>query len=204
MHAVRSLSFFLLIHSKGMKEVMTKEFPEQVTKRLKLRALGEKDLADLLSIFSNPHTMKYYGSDVISSLEEVEGMLMSFRKGFENQQAIRFGIECLETGQLIGTCGFHNWGKRVNRIEIGYELKHEEEGKGYMTEALTAIISFAFRELQMNRIGALIHPENTPSRKLVKNLGFQEEGLLRDYAYANGNYMDLIMHSLLKEECSNL
>ena len=88
-----------------MKAVMNKEFPEQVTKRLKLRALGEKDLEDLLSIFSNPHTMKYYGSDVLSSLEEVDGMLMSFRKGFENQQAIRFGIECLETGQLIGTCG---------------------------------------------------------------------------------------------------
>ncbi|WP_307071989.1 GNAT family N-acetyltransferase [Guptibacillus hwajinpoensis] len=187
-----------------MKAVMNKEFPVQATKRLTLRALDERDLEALLSIFSNPHTMKYYGSDVLSSLEEVEGMLMSFRKGFENQQAIRFGIECRETGQLIGTCGFHNWSKRVNRIEIGYDLKHEKEGKGYMTEALTAIISFAFRELQMNRIGALIHPENTASRKLVKNLGFQEEGLLRDYAYANENYMDLIMHSLLKKEWSNL
>ncbi|WP_205665329.1 GNAT family N-acetyltransferase [Pseudalkalibacillus hwajinpoensis] len=181
-----------------------KHFPELVTKRLKLRELDEEDLPALLSIFSNPHTMKYYGSDMISNLEEVEGMLMSFRKGFDNQQAIRFGIECRETGNLIGTCGFHNWAKRVNRIEIGYELKQEEEGKGYMTEALTAIISFAFRELQINRIGALIHPDNTTSRKLVTKLGFQEEGLLRDYIYASGNYMDLLMHSLLKKDWSSL
>lgn len=187
-----------------MKTVTKKHFPELVTKRLKLRELDEEDLPALLSIFSNPHTMKYYGSDMISNLEEVEGMLMSFRKGFDNQQAIRFGIECRETGNLIGTCGFHNWAKRVNRIEIGYELKQEEEGKGYMTEALTAIISFAFRELQINRIGALIHPDNTTSRKLVTKLGFQEEGLLRDYTYASGNYMDLLMHSLLKKDWSSL
>lgn len=187
-----------------MKTVTNKDFPERVTERLKLRELTEKDLPTLLSIFSNTRTMKYYGSEVVGSLEEVEGMLMSFRKGFENQQAIRFGIECHETGNLIGTCGFHNWAKRVNRIEIGYELKQEEEGKGYMTEALTAIISFAFSELQIHRIGALIHPENTPSRKLVTKLGFQEEGLLRDYTYASGDYTDLIMHSLLKKDWSSL
>lgn len=175
-------------------------FPELTTNRLRLRALREKDAPVLLSIFSNPHTMKYYGSEQMSGLEEIEGLLMSFKKGFEQKQAIRFGIEVRERGELIGTCGFHNWAKRVNRIEMGYELTQTEEGKGYMTEALSAIIPFAFQQLDMNRIGALIHPNNAPSRKLITKLGFQQEGLLRDYVLAGGEYMNLIMYSLLKSE----
>lgn len=176
------------------------EFPELVTERLRLRELKEADAPILLSIFSNPHTMKYYGSERMTGMEEVEGMLMSFQKGFEQKQVFRFGIELKNTGELIGTCGFHNWAKRVNRIEMGYELEQQKEGNGYMSEALSAIIPFAFQELDVHRIGALIHPNNTSSRKLVKNLGFYEEGILRDYVFAGGEYMDLIMHSLLKNE----
>ncbi len=178
----------------------TLEFPELHTERLILRELKEEDLPTLFSIFSNSHTMKYYGSDVMTGMEEVEGMLMSFRKGFENSQVIRFGIERLDNGHLIGTCGFHNWAKRVNRIEMGYELEQNEEGKGYMTEALSAIIPYAFEQMTINRIGALIHPANSSSRKLVNKLGFKEEGYLRDYVYAGGIYMDLIVHSLLKRD----
>ncbi|WP_347552231.1 GNAT family protein [Pseudalkalibacillus hwajinpoensis] len=176
------------------------EFPVLFTDRLKLRELNDGDILVLLSIFSNPHTMKYYGSDVMEGLEEAEGMVMSFRNGFENQQVFRWGIERRDNGEIIGTCGFHNRAKRVRRIEMGYELNEDEEGKGYMTEAMSAIIPFAFDHLHVNRIGALIHPNNLPSRKLVKRLGFQEEGLLREYVYAGGAYMDLIMHSLLKRE----
>jgi len=176
------------------------KFPELSTKRLRLRELRESDAPVLLSIFSNPHTMRYYGSEKMTGIEEIEGMLMSFKQGFEKKQAIRFGIELKETGELIGTCGVHNWAKRVNRIEMGYELNQEKEGNGYMSEALTAMIPFAFQQMNIHRIGALIHPNNESSRKLVQNLGFREEGVLRDYVYAGGEYMDLIMYSILIKE----
>lgn len=176
------------------------KFPELSTNRLRLRELRESDAPVLLTIFSNPHTMRYYGSEILTGMEEVEGMLMSFKRGFENKQAIRFGIELKESGELIGTCGFHNWVKRVNRIEMGYELNQENEGKGYMSEALSAMIPFAFQQMNIHRIGALIHPNNASSRNLVRNLGFREEGILRDYVYAGGAYMDLIMYSILQKE----
>ncbi|WP_377891327.1 GNAT family N-acetyltransferase [Alkalihalobacillus sp. R86527] len=179
---------------------MKEEFPDLLTSRLLLREIGEKDLPALFAIFSSKHTMKYYGSELIQNMEEAEGVLMSFQKGFENQQAVRWGIARKDTNEIIGTCGFHNWSKRVGRIELGYDLIEEAEGKGYMSEALSAIIPYGFDELQLNRIGALIHQDNSSSRKLVHKLGFQEEGILRDYAFARGNYIDLIMHSLLKKD----
>ncbi|WP_270182502.1 GNAT family N-acetyltransferase [Alkalihalobacillus sp. CinArs1] len=175
-------------------------FPELITTRLRLREIKEEDVTALFTIFSSAHTMKYYGNDTIQNLEEAEGIMMSFRKGFENKRAWRWGITLKESDELIGTCGFHNWAERVGRIEIGYDLVEKAEGKGYMTEALSAIIPFGFDELHLNRIGALVHPDNTSSRKLVTKLGFQEEGVLRDYAYAGGKHFDLMMHALLKKD----
>lgn len=179
---------------------MMEDFPELQTSRLYLREITEKDLPVLFAIFSNPYTMRYYGSDAIHSMEEAENLLLNFRKGFENKQVVRWGIALIETNEMIGTCGFHNWAKRMGRVEIGYDLLEEAEGKGYMSEVLSTVIPFGFSELNLNRIGALIHQENTPSRKLVKKIGFQEEGLLREYAFAGGEYIDLIMHSVLKKD----
>ncbi|MCA0989120.1 GNAT family N-acetyltransferase [Guptibacillus algicola] len=179
---------------------MKEEFPELQTSRLVLREINEKDLPTLFAIFSNEQTMKYYGSDIIQNMEEAEGILMSFRKGFENKQALRWGISRKDTNEMIGTCGFHNWSKRVGRIEVGYDLIEEAEGRGYMSEALSAIIAYGFEEMQLNRIGALVHQENSASRNLVRKLGFQEEGILRDYTFAGGKHIDLIMHSLLTKD----
>lgn len=69
-----------------------------------------------------------------------------------------------------------------------------------MTEALQAIIRFGFDKLAVNRIEALVMPGNTASVRLLQNLGFQEEGVLREYAYFKEGFHDLHCFSLLKKE----
>lgn len=69
-----------------------------------------------------------------------------------------------------------------------------------MTEALKAIISFGFKKLGLNRIEAVVQPENVISKNLLNKMGFKEEGLLREYRFFKGNYVNLLMLSILKRE----
>ena len=62
------------------------------------------------------------------------------------------------------------------------------------------IINFAFNDLNLNRLSATVLATNERSLNIFKKLGFKEEGRLRKAVYQNGDYTDLIVLGLLKEE----
>ena len=90
--------------------------------------------------------------------------------------------------------------QRVAQVRYGYELAPHARGKGLMREALTAALDWGFTEMQVNRIEAQIHPHNEPSLRLARNLGFQQEGLLREVAHWGGSYHDLLQLGLLRRD----
>ena len=69
-----------------------------------------------------------------------------------------------------------------------------------MTEALRAVIQNGFGRMGLNRIDALVYTENDRSIRLLQGLGFQEEGILRDFFYLNGRFYDHYLLSLLQRE----
>lgn len=82
---------------------------------------------------------------------------------------------------------------------LGYKLDKDEVNKGYMTEAVQAMVEFAFNILQLHRIEANIIPTNYPSLQVVNKLGFYHEGLARKYLQINGVWRDHIHMVLLNE-----
>ena len=86
------------------------------------------------------------------------------------------------------------------RASIGYELARSSWRQGIMTEALEAIIDLGFREMGLNRIDAVVMPENGASIKLLEKLGFHNEGLLKEYEnWGSKGYVDLCILSLLRK-----
>lgn len=73
-------------------------------------------------------------------------------------------------------------------------------GKGYGAEALQEILLFAFNELGLNRIEARINADNAASLRLHQKVGYRQEGVLRKALYKCGNFKDVIVMSILKEE----
>ena len=70
-----------------------------------------------------------------------------------------------------------------------------------MSEALTAIIGLGFSEVGLNRIQAVVMPENEGSNKLLEKLGFRREGVLREYEnWGDKGQVDVLMFSLLRSE----
>ncbi len=183
-------------HMWGLK----KSFPELITSRFILRELEPRDARALYVILSTEEVMRYYGSDPLLAVYEAKNVIAYFKDQFQQGKAIRWAICDRETNELVGTIGFHNWTPQYFRAEIGFEVAPNHWRRGVAHEAASAVIRHGFDEFKFHRISALVAPENEGSNRLVQKLGFTEEGLLHDYAYSHGRFMDLTMYRLLKEE----
>ena len=86
-------------------------------------------------------------------------------------------------------------------LEIGYDISDlTYRQKGFMTEAVKAIISYGFTTLRLHRIEALVGSQNIPSLKIMEKNQFRKEGLLRQHYYSSGRYDDTIVFSKLDHE----
>ena len=177
-----------------------KEFPTLVTNRLFLRKPTQKDELPQLKIFQDEETMRYFGMEPINSIEKVKNLLQWSIDSVEQDKGIRWIISLKETDECIGDIGFHNWDKKNFKCELGAKLERGCWGKGFMSEAAKKALDYAFLKMNVNRIEGFVDPGNIPCLKLVKRLEFQVEGLLRDYEFENGKFVDLQIISLLKRE----
>lgn len=179
---------------------LRKPFPELTTERFLLRELESRDAKDLFQILSDDDVMYYYGSDPLVTVYEAKNVISYFKEQFAQGKAIRWAIADRQTNRLIGTIGYHNWLAQYHRAEIGFEVSQEWWQKGVAYEAAGAVLSHGFDHFGLHRISALVAPENVASNALVQKLGFQAEGLLEDYAYSHGRFMDLTMYRMLASE----
>lgn len=179
---------------------MSENFPYIKTERLVLRRITKEDVNSIFEYLSDEEVMKFYGMSPLKSEEEALEEIDWYNNIYESKTGIRWGITLQDENKVIGSCGFHNWDRRHNRAEIGFELTKLFWNQGMMGEALRAITQYGFLNLQLNRIQALVEPDNFASLGLLKKLGFNQEGLLAQYEFTCGKYDDLIMLSKLKKD----
>ncbi|MDR3255508.1 MAG: GNAT family N-acetyltransferase [Synergistaceae bacterium] len=172
-------------------------FPVLRTEEFTLRELTNSDLEAISSIWGSPKVTEELGRGPFSHDESVQ-MLYVLRSLWENDAGIRWGVE--REGKLIGTCGFHNMNNSAKRGELGYELGYEFWGRGLMRKALRPVCDYGFNIMRFERIEAFLNLDNERSSALLKKLGFEMEGVLRDYAPTTKGLIDQICFSLLKRD----
>lgn len=170
------------------------------TERLLLRKISLLDASKLFEYWSDEEVTKYMSISRFSNVNEAEEMISLLLALAASDQAFRWTIVNKLDGKILGTCGFNNWDETNQRGEIGYELGRQFWGQGIMTEALNGLIKHGFNTMKLNRIQALVEPDNCLSRKVLLKRGFSEEGLLRQYEMARGHFVDLLILSLLKKD----
>lgn len=176
------------------------EFPLLATIRLLLREIVPEDAGIIYEIFSDPAVTRYYDVETFSQKEQADRLIRWCANRFKYRDGIRWGIVHRQTNRLIGTCGFHNWRKSYQRVEMGYELAAQYWGQGYASEVVNEILKFGFNQLKFNRIEAWAMLENKASMHVLKKAGFSQEGVLREYGYWHGRFQDVMMFSILKGE----
>jgi [ribosomal protein S5]-alanine N-acetyltransferase len=93
----------------------------------------------------------------------------------------------------------------ITHYLIGYELSYlifgkEYSGKGFATEAVELMTEYLFRRKRINRVQLNIHPDNEPSRRVATKAGFVLEGVMRGCWFHAGDYHDLEIWSMLRDE----
>ncbi len=174
-------------------------FPCLTTNRLQLRQIQVSDAQDIFARLSDEEAMQYYGHEPHRSFSQTHALIEEIQAAYARRAAIRWGVTLKEDDRTIGTCGFHHFDEGFHRAETGYELGRAFWGKGIMSEAVAAILSYGFSEMGLHRIEAIIDIANERSKGLLLKLGFTYEGNLRQrYAFRDGfedeHYFGLLKH----------
>lgn len=116
-------------------------------------------------------------------------------------RAVALAIVDALSGVVLGSCDIRRPDAEDPALgEVGYLLAPDARGRGTATRAIGLLIDWSFRELGMERVQALVHPDNPPSARVLERLGFQREGLLRRCRPGKSGREDRILFAVLPDE----
>lgn len=178
----------------------SKTLPIITAPRITLRWISEDDVDGLYEIFSDPQVMRYWSTGPLPNREAAAELQREIAKGNESETMFKWGLALRDSNTLIGTTTLFNLNLDNGRAEIGYAMARAYWGKGYMNEALKALISHAFEVMELRRLEADVDPRNAASVSTLERLGFQREGFLRERWFVNGEIQDALFYGLLRRE----
>ncbi len=180
-------------------------FPVLDTERLILRELVPGDAEAVFRIRGDYAVTHYNFGSPYQRIEQAQNLIRAVREGYREARELRWGLTLKEGDQsVIGICGYNYWSRSDRRASVGYDLARAYWGKGLMPEALRAVITFGFGQMQLNRIEADCTAENLASVRVLEKLGFQSEGVQREQYYDEGRFWDLRLFALLRREYDGL
>jgi ribosomal-protein-alanine N-acetyltransferase len=123
-----------------------------------------------------------------------------YAEDWRTDQAYNFFVFSHED-VLLGGIGLSNVRRGVaETASLGYWIGEPYARQGYMSAALPLVLDFAFGRLRLHRVEAACLPTNIPSRALLKKVGFQQEGLARQYLCIQGKWQDHLLFAILRED----
>jgi ribosomal-protein-alanine N-acetyltransferase len=163
-------------------------FREIETDRLLLKNISSDDREFIFSQFSDDEVNKFLFD--AQPLIDIHGAdeIIDFYIQPEPRWQHRWILVKKEDGTKIGTCGFHCWNINCGTCDVGYDLKSAYWSKGYMSEAMKAIISFPYNEMKIKRINACISTDNHRSISLAERLGFNFNGQIKNELFRGKEY----------------
>jgi len=114
---------------------------------------------------------------------------------FEEDRIHHFAID---DGRLLGAIGLVIRGNRIG--ELGYWIGVPYWGRGYVTEAAAEVMRYAFEDRDFHRVFANHFARNPGSGRVLEKIGMVYEGTLRQHVFKWGEYLDMAMYGLLREE----
>jgi RimJ/RimL family protein N-acetyltransferase len=114
---------------------------------------------------------------------------------------VRCAVCLAESGQLVGMVSL----TRIDYVHRNAEFnavvgERDAMNRGVGTEATRAMVRHGLFDLNLHRIYVSILRDNVSSIRMCEKAGFREEGTIREGAYKNGRYHDLVLMGVLKSE----
>lgn len=155
------------------------------TKRLRLRELTLNDAEFIYKLVNDPSWLEHIGDKQVRNLNDAKNYITSGPQAMYQKHG--FGLyltELKENNTPIGLCGLI---KRdtLNDVDIGYAFMPEFWGQGYAYEAISTTLEYGKDKFKLNRIVAIVSPQNHPSIKLLEKIGMIQEDRIKLSPEAN-------------------
>lgn len=170
------------------------------TPRLVLRPFRHSDAADLFAVYSDPQVFRHIPVGDWKHIDEAHNRIARDIATMGDGGYIRLAVERREDARVLGEVLLFKFDLGSKRAELGYALAKSAWGKGYAGEALPPLVDYAFREMQLNRLDAVIDPRNVASARVLERLGFVHEGTQREHSIIRGETSDSGLYGLLRRE----
>lgn len=170
--------------------------------RVRLTALTDDDVLTVARWHQDPLFLRLFDSRAAKPRTQAE-LLEWLHEQHKSTTAFVFGIRLTSDDALIGYV-------EIDAIEWTHQTawlsycigEVAERSKGYGTEAVHLALVFAFNELNLHRIQATVFSYNQPSMRVLETLGFQREGMYREFLQRDGQRHDMYLYGLLRREWS--
>ena len=171
------------------------------TKRLILREHVAADAATMAAAWADPRYGRFrhdWADQAAKARELVERFVDAQRA--EPRLVWQLAIDDKADGRHIGTCGVRVNDPERREANIGYEIDADRWGRGYATEAATAILRYGFADLGMHRIWAECVADNAASARIMEKLGMRQEARFREHQHFKGHWWDTLIYAILDRE----
>lgn len=185
---------------------MKKSYLNRVTKRLIVRPLEREDFdtwkAGFLSFGESKNPWDHGGSSAeLLTRANFAQLLRDQKIKRKNDHFYNFAVFERSTGAFIGSTALMDVSRALfQNAYIGYWIGNTHWGQGFGHEAVDITIDIAFRDLNLHRVEAGIHPKNRRSIALARALGMRREGVSRRRLYLKNVWQDMVLYALTSEE----
>lgn len=164
-----------------------------------LRAISMKDANMLMELINDAETEKMLGGSSFPVSFEGQEKWIAAQNG--RTDVLRCIVALKENEKGIGTVILSDIDSKNGVAQVHIKMdKQRGRGKGYGSDALNAIVNYAFDEMRLNCIYADVLEYNTVSQKLFEKCGFHRDGVLRSRVFKGGRHINVVSYSRLKED----
>lgn len=150
------------------------------TARLVLRKPTREDAPLLFAAYAQDHDVaRYLTWRPHTGVSESEAVIGRFLDVWRDGRGFHWLLFQEGGTELLGAIGVRG---EAPQLELGYVLAQRYWGHGFMSEAVTAVVDWAFSEPSVFRIGAVCDIDNQRSARLLEKAGFEREGVLRSWS----------------------
>ncbi len=170
--------------------------------RIRLRAMNRDDLPLFTVWLNDPEVIQGLTQHLPFSVEEEERWYEKMLDAPRAEHPLVIEIPSETEGwETIGNCNLMHFDWRVRQAEFGIVIGAKQHwNKGYGTEALRLTLRHAFDTLNLNRVYLRVYESNPRAIRSYEKAGLQIEGRMRQGHYTQGQYVDVILMSILRSE----
>ena len=166
------------------------------------RRISLADAHDWFEFAAMPE-VRQHTSLIVESISDLQAAI-SRTLAEDPNTPVYFALRTEHSSELVAIIGFHSRSAVNRNAEVNYEVRPSYWGRGVATAVCTEAVHWGFSKLGLVRVQATTLEENVASQRVLKKVGFEPEGKLRNFRIVRGNPKDYLVFSRLPEASSQI